>query len=63
MQVPKWTRGNEYGHILTPLPVRRISIMALGTSIGTGGVNLTGTVIVVRSFAELEEKKAEVKIW
>jgi carboxypeptidase Q len=57
--VPKWTRGKEYGAILTPI-YRPMSTMALGTSIGTTG-NLTGQVIVVRSFDELEQKKNEVR--
>jgi len=40
---------------------RSMYIMALGSSIGTNG-NLTGRVVVVRSFEELEAKKAEVNI-
>jgi len=56
--VPKWTRGKEYAQILTPVP-HMMSIMALGTSIGTNGT-LTGEVIVVKSWDELEQKKNEV---
>lgn len=58
-QVPKWTRGKEYAEILTPVK-RPMAILALGTSIGTGGANLTGPVIVVRSFEELEQKRGQV---
>jgi len=59
-QIPKWTRGEEWGEISVPMwnTSRSMMLLALGTSIGTNGTNFTGTVIVVRSFVELWEKHA-----
>ena len=38
-----------------------MSVLGLGFSEGTGGQNITGEVIVVRSFEELHQRAHEVK--
>lgn len=53
---PKWTRGKEYAEILEPLR-RPMSILSLGSSVGTNGQNLIAEAVVVRSFDELREKQ------
>lgn len=60
--VPHWVRGGkdeasaEYKE-----GKKTLDIVALGNSIGTGPKGLKAEVIEVRSFAELEEKKDQVK--
>ena len=41
--------------------VRSLDIIALGNSIGTGEKGITGEVLLINSFDELEKKKEEVK--
>lgn len=71
MLVPRWTRGEEWGVIHIPglqgAPARNNSmyLMAIGTSVGTGGT-MRGQTIVVHSLEELQQKnqtrQAEGKI-
>lgn len=54
-QAPKWTRGKEFAEIL--VPVRRpMSIMSLGSSVGTNGT-LSAEIVVVKSFDELRARQ------
>jgi carboxypeptidase Q len=52
VMVPAWTRGDESLTVLTPR-VRKISMLGLGNSVGTGGDALVGDVVVATSFEEL----------
>ena len=52
-------RGEEKAWMMIPrdgLPDRRhdMSVMTIGTSVGTGGLDVTGEVVVVNSLAELD---------
>jgi hypothetical protein len=60
VQVPDWVRGEEHGKILTPR-AQDIAVWALGGSVSTNG-SITAQAIVVRTFAELEERKNEVSL-
>ena len=59
-QVPKWTRGEEWGWLETEHYSRKLDIMALGTSIGTGGdvTFHSDDIVVVNSFLELNQTAA-----
>ncbi len=60
--VPHWERGEkEIGYIRTANGGRRnLKLCALGNSEGTGSKGITGTVIEVKNFAELERLGAGV---
>jgi carboxypeptidase Q len=63
-KVPHWTRGGkDEAYFTAPGKATRSSldILALGNSVGTGVKGITAPVIVVNSFEELEQRKAEVK--
>ena len=60
IQIPHWIRGEERAQLLQPR-ISRLSMLGLGTSVGTGPDGITATVIVVRSFRELETRCTEVK--
>jgi len=51
-QAPKWVRGNEWAELVSPR-IKRLPILGLGSSVGTGGEVLEGRIVVVRSFDEL----------
>ncbi|MGH9323550.1 MAG: M20/M25/M40 family metallo-hydrolase [Vicinamibacteria bacterium] len=52
VQVPRWVRGNEHARVVAPVD-KPLSILGLGSSIGTGDAPLTASVVAVRSFEEL----------
>ncbi|MDX1392774.1 MAG: M20/M25/M40 family metallo-hydrolase [Gemmatimonadota bacterium] len=53
VMVPHWVRGEEYARVVAPV-TRRLSILGLGNSVGTGGEPIEAPVVVVGSFEELE---------
>jgi hypothetical protein len=53
VMVPHWVRGTEGARVVAPVE-RRLSILGLGNSVGTGGEPIEAPVVVVRSFDELE---------
>lgn len=53
--VPTWVRGHEYCNMISPF-VRTLSILGLGGSVGTNSVEMTGKVIVVTSYDDLQNK-------
>ncbi|MFC2131725.1 M20/M25/M40 family metallo-hydrolase [Bacteroidota bacterium] len=57
--VPHWVRGNEYCELLTPRKVR-LHMLGIGRSINTPPEGITGEVIVVKNYDELEKRKDEV---
>ncbi|XP_041363258.1 carboxypeptidase Q-like [Gigantopelta aegis] len=60
VEVPHWVRGNESAIMLSPR-LHRMSILGLGSSIGTPPGGVTGEVIVVKSFKELHARASEAK--
>ena len=70
--VPHWIRGGKDdaeahyntvvkgGHNTIPA-TRKLNILALGNSMGTGAKGIAANVILVNSFEELEERKEEIK--
>ena len=59
VMVPNWKRGNESLEMTQPMS-RPMQFCALGGSIGTNGKPLTAGVLVVKSYDELKQRKAEV---
>jgi hypothetical protein len=62
--VPHWERGNIEEAVLMDSdnkPLRRLNILALGGSIGTPSNGITASVIEVKSFEELQDRKEEAK--
>ena len=59
VMVPRWVRGAEAARITAPIQ-RDLVVLGLGGSVGTPKGGVTGKVVVVRSWAELEARKAEV---
>ncbi len=60
VMVPRWVRGREELMLLEPHE-RRLDILGLGGSIGTGPGGLVGDVLVVGSFDELAERADEAR--
>lgn len=59
-KVPYWVRGEESAYILTPAK-HKLTILGLGGSIGTPSEGVTGEVVVVRNFDELDKLGEQVK--
>ncbi len=61
--VPVWIRGgaDQANVVSAALKNKKLDIVALGNSIGTGKKGLTAEVIEVKSFDDLEAKKDQVK--
>ncbi len=55
-----WIRGEESCAMIAPFP-RSLHMLGLGGSIGTDPAGITAECLVVRSFAELEQRKAEAQ--
>jgi len=53
--IPRWVRGNEYANLLKPYE-RKLNMIGLGHSVGTGPNGVTGEVIEVLSYPDLENK-------
>jgi len=60
VMVPKWVRGRESLQLLDPVP-QPLVMLGLGNSVGTGPDGVTGEVIVLKNFDDLEAKAAQVK--
>lgn len=60
VRVPHWVRGEESLEMLSPIP-RKLPMLGLGNSVGTGGRPLTADVMVVSSFDELTARAAEAR--
>jgi len=58
--VPHWVRGNESLMLLTPYQ-KQLSVLGLGGTIATGPQGITGEVISVQSFEELNKRSKEAK--
>jgi carboxypeptidase Q len=56
--IPKWVRGEESLRMLAPYP-KRMNFLGLGSSVGTGGVAINASVLLVHSFDELHQRAAE----
>jgi len=53
VMVPHWVRGEESGAVLGPVE-RDLFVLGLGGTVATTRAGVTGDVVVVRDFAELE---------
>ena len=53
VMVPHWVRGDESLEIVSPVSTK-LAMLGLGNSVGTPGEGITGEVVVVRNFDELE---------
>jgi len=60
VKVPTWIRGNESVTLLKPFK-RNLSMLGLGGSISTPRGGITGEVLVVNNWEDLETRKKEVK--
>lgn len=60
VMVPKWVRGKESLDLLDPVP-QPLVMLGLGNSVGTGPDGVTGDVIVIKDFADLDARAADVK--
>lgn len=58
VMVPHWVRGNESLTLVEPRE-QDMQILGIGGSVGTPAEGITGDVLVVKSFDELEARKAE----
>jgi carboxypeptidase Q len=63
--VPQWVRGGKDKATIVragaKTQARELAVLALGNSIGSGPKGVTADVVAVASFAELEQRKNEVK--
>ncbi len=66
VMVPHWVRGEETLQILSPHN-RKLQILGLGGSVGTGPKGITGEVFVVNSYDDLvankEKAKGKIVLW
>jgi carboxypeptidase Q len=56
--IPKWVRGEESLHMLSPYP-KRMNFLGLGSSVGTNGVAINASILLVHSFDELHARAAD----
>jgi carboxypeptidase Q len=60
VMVPQWIRGDESLEILEPFP-NKVPILGLGGSVSTRSEGVTGELMVVKSFDELNARKDEAR--
>jgi carboxypeptidase Q len=60
VMIPKWVRGNESAHMISPWK-KELHMLGLGGSIATPKNGITAEVFVVKSFDDLEERSDEAK--
>lgn len=60
VMVPHWVRGTEEGALVKPI-ARPLHLIGLGGTVPTPKGGITGEVVVVTSFDELEAKKDSIK--
>lgn len=60
VQLPHWVRGEEHAQLLQPRNTK-LSMLGLGNSIGTGPSGIRASVLVVRSFDELNARCEEAR--
>jgi carboxypeptidase Q len=60
VMVPRWVRGRESAEIVEPAR-HAIVMLGLGDSVGTPADGIQAEVLVVRGFAELEARSAQMK--
>jgi len=60
VMVPRWIRGRESVELVSPRG-KSMAMLGLGGSVGTPPEGIRGEVLVVGSFAELEERASEAK--
>ena len=60
VQIPHWIRGQERAQLIKPR-YAKLSMLGLGNSIGTGPKGIQASVIIVRSFDELNARCEEVR--
>ena len=60
VKIPHWTRGDERAVLLQPR-YTKLSMLGLGYSVGTGPQGIQATVLVVRSFDELNSRCSEAR--
>jgi carboxypeptidase Q len=60
VMVPRWVRGRESAEIVEPAR-HAIVMLGLGDSVGTPAEGIQADVLIVRSFAELEARGAQMK--
>jgi carboxypeptidase Q len=60
VSVAHWERGQESVELVKPRRAR-LSMLGLGGSVGTPAGGITAPVLVVSSFAELEQRRAEAR--
>ena len=58
VMIPKWVRGEEDLRMLSPYS-KRMNFLGLGSSVGTGGVAINASVLLVHSFDELHARAAD----
>lgn len=60
--VPHWVRGGkDEAKVVAGGKSKTLDVIALGNSIGTGGKMISGEVVLINSFEELDAKKDQVK--
>ncbi|XP_070386724.1 carboxypeptidase Q-like [Dermacentor albipictus] len=59
VDTPVWQRGRELAQLVEPRPVP-LDVLGLGGSVATPAGGLTAPVLAVRSFEELDRRRAEV---
>jgi carboxypeptidase Q len=60
VMVPRWIRGRESVHIVTPVPSQLV-MLGLGGSVGTPPDGIVAETLVVQSFADMQSRSADVK--
>lgn len=60
VQIPHWVRGQERALLIQPR-LTKLSMLGLGSSVGTGPNGVRGQVLVVHSFDELDARCDEAK--